>query len=96
MSRIDHTFIDLTISVCGVTRDVSARVEYIHSPAFAATVERGSGVHTQAAERENAEILTVKIANSAPSSKGNPTMFDITHFLTAAQLDAITDEILED
>ena len=97
MSRIDHTFVDLDITVCGVSRTVEARVEYIHSPAFAATVERGSGVHTQAAEQEGAEIVGVYVeGTSTVTLDGKPAHHSIMHLLTDEQLSAISTHILEE
>ena len=97
MSRIDHTFVDLDITVCGVSRTVEARVEYIHSPAFAATVERGSGVHTQLAERENTEITSITIdCAGVVVANAKPSRHNIMHLLTDEQIEAITEAILEE
>ena len=92
MSRIDHTFVDLDITVCGVSRTVEARVEYVHTRAFAGTVEHGSGVITQQEEPENAEIQRVTIYNA----ESNHDMTNIIMLLTDEQLDAISTHILED
>ncbi len=90
MSRLDHTFIDLEIHVAGVVREVSARVEYIHSRAYGPIVERGSGIPISPPEPEMAEIQRVIIYNA----ESNHDQRDIIMLLTDEQIDAISNEIL--
>ena len=91
MAKLSETFVDLDITVCGVTRDVEARVEYLYSRAFGPIYD-GSGP-VSPAEPENAEIQSVKIP--APNLLSH-LYCEITHLLTDKQLDAISDYILEE
>lgn len=81
---IRETFVTVNIGIAGCDSEHEAKVRYIRSPALAATIERGSGVHVQAAERENAEILSI-IINKC----------DISHLLTDDQIQAVITDVLE-
>ncbi len=89
MARLDHSYVDLEISTCGVTREVEAKVTYIHSRAFGPIYDGSGPVSPE--EPERAEIQTVSITGT---SKDAP-YFDICHLLTDEQMDAIESEILE-
>ena len=91
MDKLDHTFINLEIHVCGVVREVEAEVKYIHTRAFRGIFEKGGGQITPD-EPENAEIQTVRIS---PSTGDGSTLFDISHLLTDEQIEAISTEVLE-
>ena len=95
MSRIDHTFIDLEITVAGVTREVEARVEYLHTPAMRGYREKGGG-QIDPDEPENAEIQSVIIECAGDVvGTAKTSRHEIIHLLTDAQIDAISNEILE-
>ena len=84
MAAIYETYVGVTIAVFDCSHEWEAKVRYTRNAAMSATVERGSGVHTQAAEPESVEILSVIVAKT-----------DIMHLLTDAQLQAVAAEILE-
>ena len=92
MATITTSYVDLEISVYGHTREVEAKVTYIHSRAFGPIVERGSGIPISPPEPERAEIQTVSIKGVAKDAP----YFDILHLLTDEQVDAIETEILGD
>ena len=94
MAAINETFVDIEITVSGVTRYCEARVSYIHSPAFAAIVERGSGIPISPPEPENAEIQRILIDGGEADFQGKRKQHDILHLLTDGQVDAIVNEIL--
>ena len=96
MAAISSTFVDLSITVCGVTREVEARVEYIHTRAYGPIVERGSGIPISPPEPENAEIQRVIIKCVDGIFGNGEGSQDIAPLLTAAQIDAIATQILED
>ena len=75
--------VDVTLTVSGVERELTATVRYFHTPAVRGLRERGSGLQLEPDERENAEILSVN------TEKGS-----ILNLLSDKQLDAITEEIL--
>ena len=95
MDKLDHTFINLEIHVCGVVREVEAEVKYIHTRAFRGIFEKGGGQITPD-EPENAEIQTVRIpcAGTVVGS-AKPSMHEIMHLLTDEQIEAISTEVLE-
>ena len=95
MSRVDHTFTNLEITVCGVTREVEAKVTYIHTRAYGPIVERGSGIPISPPEPENAEIQRVIIKCVDGIFGNGEGSQDIAPLLTDAQIDAIATEILD-
>lgn len=87
---ISSTHVNLELTVCGVTREVEASVSYIHTRAFRGIFEKGGG-QVSPDEPENAEIQTVRIQGS---DKDDKKLYDVTHLLTDAQVDAISTEVL--
>ena len=88
---ISHSYVDLEISTCGVTREVEAKVTYIHSRAFGPIYDGSGPISPE--EPERAEIQTVRVRVVTEDDIGE--YVDISHFLTAEQLEAIETEILE-
>ena len=81
MTTINTADMDLTLTVCGVERDLVAVVRYVYNKA-----ERGKregGLQLEPDYPESIEILNIKWADR-----------DITDMLDEEQLDAISAEIL--
>ena len=94
VAKLDHTYIDLTITVAGVSREVEAKVEYIHTRGFGAIYD-GSGPISPP-EPENAEIQHVYVTLQGYAVVGGQTpAMDIANLLTDGQIEAIANEILE-
>ena len=92
MARLDHSYIELSITACGITREVEAKVTFIHSPAMRGYRD-SEGAQIDPDEPERAEIQTVRVRVVTEDDIGE--YVDISHFLTAEQLEAIETEILE-
>lgn len=74
---------------------LSVDVRYIPCTGFPATVERGSGVHTQAAEPESVEIISVIATRKSKIAGGKDYKLDITGIVPEDVLDKIASEILD-
>ena len=94
MTRLSSTYINLEISVSGVTREVEADVSYIHSPASRGYREKGGG-QIDPDEPERAEVQSVIIRETRTDSAGGEITKDILYLLTDEQEDAIESEIIE-
>jgi len=91
---IRSTYVDLEITVCGVTREVQADVKYIHTRAFRGIFETGGG-QISPDEPETAEIQSVCVTECQTDSMGGIINHEMLYLLTDAQIDAISTEVLE-
>lgn len=92
MSTISTTHVDMIITVAGVEREVEAEVKYIYCRAYGATYDRMGGPISPP-EPETAEIQSITIT---ADDRADLKQYDICHFLSEKQMDAIVEEILYD
>ena len=83
MTTINTSDIDLTLTICGVERELLATVRYIRNRAERGSRERGSGLQLEPDYPESIEILYIKCDDR-----------DVTQLFSEKQLDAISQEIL--